>query len=315
MIKTPVVLLTFNRPDTTIQVFEQIRRAEPQKLYLVSDAAREGRIQEAQKVSEIRDYIEHHIDWPCTLYRIYAENNMGCQLRVSGAITEVFQREEAAIMLEDDCVPHIDFFRYCEEMLEKYKADSRIMMVSGCKLAQDYPVSQSYFFSNTAGIWGWATWKRAWEHFDFSMKEWPEFKKSKKIHAIYPEGAAQIIEGEIDRTYQGTINSWAYRWLLARLVHGGLGIVPGKNLVQNIGLNDENATHTKGEIKTVFRTEGLSFPLIPNDDVTANREYEKEVEKIYYRVNIVQKLIVQYCPEKITRGIKKVYYALFSKNK
>lgn len=306
----PVVMIVFNRPDTTRRVFEQVRMVKPSKIYVVSDAPREYRNGEKEKVTEVRQYIETHIDWECEKQFVYADENMGCQNRVASGLDFVFQREEEAIILEDDCVPSMDFFWFCKEMLLRYKDDERIMQISGCNLVPEYRVDTQYLFSIFCSIWGWATWRRAWEKFDFSMKEYPEFRKKKIIYHLFPESAAQIIEGEMDRVYDGRMNSWAYRWLLARMVYSGLGIVPAVNLIKNIGVGRDDATHTKENSNYQFNMSSMKFPISFQKTVYRDYGYEKALAEKHYHVNLLQKMVIRYLSDRTVMKIKKLYYQI-----
>lgn len=310
-LQAAVVMIVFNRLDTTQKVFEQVRTAKPSKLYIISDAPRAQRQGEKEKVEAVRQYIETHIDWECEKYFEYAQDNMGCQRRVASGLDFVFQKEEMAIILEDDCVPRQEFFRFCEEMLFRYREDSRVMMVSGGNLVPEYKMQEPYLFSVFCSIWGWATWRRAWEKFDFSMKEYPAFRKKKIIYRLFPESAAQIIEGEMDRVYDGRMNSWAYRWLLARMINSGLGITPPANLVENIGFGRADATHTKGESTSYqFDIAAMEFPVPERNTVYRDYVYEKAMAARHYHVNPVQKMIVHYLPDDMVAKIKKLYYKI-----
>lgn len=306
-LEVPVVMIVFNRFDTMCRVFEGVRKVKPLKFYIVSDAPRKQKDGEKEKVEKVRRYIETHIDWECEKHFVLAEENMGCQRRVASGLDFVFQREEAAIILEDDCVPHTDFFRFCEAMLSHYKDDERIMQISGCNLVPEHKINESYLFSVFCSIWGWATWRRAWEKFDFSMKEYPEFKKKKIIYQLFPESAAQIIEGEMDRVYDGRMNSWAYRWLLARMVNSGLGITPAVNLIDNIGVGRADATHTKKNANYRFDMAAINSPITIKNSVYRDYIYEKEMASKYYHVNLLQKMIVRYLPDNKVAEIKRVY--------
>ncbi|MFP4332877.1 MAG: hypothetical protein ACLFQJ_06210, partial [Campylobacterales bacterium] len=144
-LKTAVLFLVFNRLDTTKQVFEAIRQAKPPRLYVAADGAREAKEGEDQKVKAIREYILQHIDWDCEVKTLFREKNLGCKIAVSSAITWFFENEEMGIILEDDCLPSQSFFWFCEELLERYKDDMRIMMVSGYNKVQRYNQQNSYF--------------------------------------------------------------------------------------------------------------------------------------------------------------------------
>lgn len=310
----PVVMIVFNRLDTTSKVFEQVRRVKPSKLYIISDAPRRKK-NEAEKVDAVRRYIETHIDWECEKHFDYAVENMGCQTRVSSGLDSVFQTEEMAIILEDDCVPHPDFFRFCEEMLYQYKDDERIMHISGCNLVPNYKPDEPYVFCTFYSVWGWATWRRAWKKFDFSMQHYPVFREKKIMYQLLPESEAMIVEGEMDRVYDGRMNSWAYRWTLSCLMNHGLGITPSVNLVENIGIGREDATHTKNDkVGYRFDMESLSFPISKPDTMYRDYMHEAEIAKKYYHVNFLQKMIIRYCSDATVKRIKKIYYKLKRQN-
>lgn len=240
---TPVVFLIFRRPDLTALVFETIRQAQPAKLLIVADGPRNEK--EATLCQQARAVTEN-IDWDCEVLRNYSEVNLGCRERVSSGITWAFEQVEEAIILEDDCFPHPSFFRYCETLLEYYRYDERIMVVSGNNFQggrQQTPYS--YYFSRYNHCWGWATWRRAWQHYDDELKEWPSFKASGLISLIFENPREQQYWSQIwDTLYtQNQPDTWAYRWTFTCMNSGGLTILPNINLVSNIGFGSD-ATHT-----------------------------------------------------------------------
>ena len=168
-VKSAIAICVFNRPDLTIQVFNQIRKVKPEKLYIIADAPRIYNAEDNIRCKKVKA-IFNDIDWDCDVKTNYATENMGCCKRLSSGFTWVFENEEKAIFLEDDCLPNIDFFRYCDEMLEKYSDDNRIMLVSGTNVLGKWNISaDSYLFSKLGGIHGWASWRRAWKHFDLDI--------------------------------------------------------------------------------------------------------------------------------------------------
>jgi len=174
MLRTPVVLIIFNRPPTTERVFAEIAKARPQKLFVVADGPRPERSGEAEKCAAARAVIDR-VDWECEVLRNYAEVNLGCRQRPPTGISWVFEQVAEAIILKDDCVPHPTFFRFCEELLEKYREDERVMHISGSNFQPGYTRGPfSYYFSRFNPIWGWASWRRAWQHYDLNMKLWAE---------------------------------------------------------------------------------------------------------------------------------------------
>ncbi len=184
LIKTPVVVIIFKRTDTTEKVFEAIRLAKPPKLFVIADGPRADHPGEAEKCEAARAIIER-VDWECEVLKNYSDTNLGCAKRVSSGLDWVFSNVEEAIILEDDCVPHLTFFPFCEELLEKYRYDTRIASISGQNVQFGRErTNYSYYFSRYNHCWGWATWRRAWQHFDFDMKLWPEIKKGHLLDDI-----------------------------------------------------------------------------------------------------------------------------------
>jgi hypothetical protein len=261
--ETPIVFIIFNRPDTTAVVFEEIRQARPTQLFVIADGPRLERDGEAAKCHETRQIIEG-VDWECEVFKNYSDVNLGCRDRVSSGLNWVFDRVESAIILEDDCVPHQSFFPFCQEMLAKYIDDERIMVVAG----DNYQFGKSrtnysYYFSRYNHCWGWATWKRAWQHYDRDMNCWPEVRDGKLLDSILDDPISiQHWEKIFYDTYHNRNNSWAYRWTLSCWVQSGLTILPDVNLVSNIGFG-MGATHTTGSQNKLanLRVDEMVFPL------------------------------------------------------
>ena len=296
-IETPVYLCIFNRPDTTKEVFEAVRKARPKKLYICSDAPRENRENEAEIVAQTRSIVEDHIDWPCEVHKNYAEKNMGCKKRMASGISWVLEQEESAIILEDDTVPCEDFFPYMEAMLEKYKDDPRVMMVSGTNLIRKVKIEDAYTFSRFSVIWGWATWKRAWALYDVNMEQWPQVKESKALRSHFNGLAYKFFERDADKIYSGLVDTWDLQWDFCRHMNDGLGIVPKQNLVNNIGFNRADATHTVGKSFEDFSTGKVEFPIqfVAEEKVALNQAYDAA----YMRKNMGLKKIYNYIRKKL----------------
>jgi hypothetical protein len=178
-LSTPVAFLIFNRATTTERVFAEIARAKPRQLLLIADGPRPDREEEADRCAATRAIVDQ-VNWDCQVLKNYADCNLGCKKRVSSGLDWVFRNVEEAIILEDDCLPHPTFFRFCQEMLEKYRSDTRIMQICGFNaLYEQQSLPYSYYFSKFGPIWGWASWRRAWEHYDVDMKLWPLVKREK----------------------------------------------------------------------------------------------------------------------------------------
>lgn len=273
---TPVAFFTFNRIDTTKQVFEAIRRAKPPKLYLVSDGPRDHVAGEKEKVAAVRDYMESHVDWDCQVFKNYADRNMGCGKRVSSGISWVFEQEEEAIILEDDCLPDDTFFLYCQEMLEYYREDERIMIIGGSNsAASDYHTKEEYLFTKIPLIWGWASWRRAWELYDYDIKTWPEQKKKKAFRKLMPLKAYWVYEAEFDALYRHSYDTWDYQLYYAVMLHDKLNIAPRVSYTKNIGFQGE-ATHTTGAQNiTAVEAGRCTFPIRHRAEVIWDEEFDR----------------------------------------
>lgn len=239
--KSPVLLIGFNRPDTMQKVFNEVRRAQPLKLYYAVDCAREGKDDEAEKVNQVKDII-NQVDWSCEVFTLFQKTNRGCGYGPSEAISWAFEKEDQLIVLEDDCVPSLSFFRFCDDMLERYKDDERVNIISGRSHHQGslFFKEQDYVFTHYAHTWGWATWKRAWHEFDMKMSDFPSFIKgggalnvfSSKREGVFFNKWFENIYSNIEKE---CTHSWDTQWLYARVKTGALGIVPAFNLIENIG--------------------------------------------------------------------------------
>jgi hypothetical protein len=248
--KTPVAFFIFNRPNTTARVFSEIRRAKPAKLLVVADGPRPERADEADLCTAARRVVEQ-VDWPCEVLKNYAQENLGCRGRVSSGLAWVFSEVEEAIILEDDCLPEPGFFHFCEKLLEKYRHDEKVMMIGGTNYLLDrLRIPESYCFSRYFAIWGWATWRRAWNRYDITMRDWPRFRRERQLDCFYPQRfMRRRISGMFEDAYQGRIDTWDIQWFFSCLSNGGLSIVPRVNLVSNIGTT---GTHSSEYSANVF---------------------------------------------------------------
>ena len=278
----PVCFITFNRPDVTEQAFECIREAAPKVLYHVSDAAREGNEEEARKVAECREYVDDHCDWDCRLIKVYADENMGCKNRVYTGISHVLEREKYCIIIEDDILPSQDFFPYCEELLKMYEDDPRVMMVSGINLVRSHILDKPYTFSCFPGIWGWATWARAWKEYDPDVSDWPQRKADGSLVGIFGKKRYFFHKRDIESVYTKKKDTWDIQWDYCRHVHGGLGIVPRENMIRNIGFDRDDATHTKGHNDDDFSYGDMTFPLPKLTEIKRDIEYDRAYLKKFF---------------------------------
>lgn len=274
-LSTAVLFLVFNRLDTTKQVFQAIRQANPPRLYIASDGARHNKEGEAEKVQAVREYIMQNIDWECEVITLFREENLGCKNAVSGAITWFFDNEEQGIILEDDCLPSQSFFWYCEELLEKYKDDKRVFLISGYNKQNEWNLpGASYFFSHLGGIWGWASWKRAWDTYDIEMSDIDKFIANNNFEKLLGKKLGRLREKMIyNSIIKEKVNTWDYQWGYARHKNHGLACVPNLNLIENIGFGAD-ATHTVVDNGDCVERHEFSFPLKANPFMVPDRSYD-----------------------------------------
>ena len=276
---TPVVLIIFRRPDFTRRVLEAIRRVKPRQLLVVADGPRNDRPDDIQACSATRCVIEE-VDWDCDVQKHYSDSNLGCGSGPATGITWAFQQVDRAIILEDDCVPGPSFFWFCQEMLERYRDDKRVMHVGGSTYQRDaFPIADSYFFSCFNGAWGWATWRRAWQHFDMALTQWPLLRNTSWLADIVErEDAVAMWAKEFEIAYQrqGQVDYWDHQWTFACWANSGLSVRPKFNLVSNIGCCAD-ATHTVSDTDPRANLPALemTFPLIHPAMVLQNRELDR----------------------------------------
>ena len=243
--QTPVVFLVFNRPALTRQVFERIRAARPPKLLVVCDGPRASRPTDEENVRAVRQIIADGVDWECDVQTNYAASNLGCRERVATGLNWAFEQVDAAIVLEDDCLPDPSFFPYCEQLLTRYREDHRVMHIGGTNLAAPYmKAGPSYWFSHQPAIWGWATWSRAWRHYDLKMTSWAGHLGTLR-GSFANRWEEQFWMPLLERCHAAfdTLDTWDFSWMYTcRSLHG-ICVLPRKNLVTNIGL-ETDSTHT-----------------------------------------------------------------------
>lgn len=295
-LRTPVALLIFNRPETTARVFERVREARPPRLLVVGDGARPNRPDDDRQVRAAREVIEK-VDWPCEVSTEYSEVNLGCGRRISGGLDWVFDSVEEAIVLEDDCLPHPSFFRFCEELLGRYRAEDRIMHISGdnfesvgaaggtpARLARRLRGrrSPSYYFSRYAHVWGWASWRRAWGNYDFAMTGWREGDDS-VLEQFADRGEREFWRRTWDEVGRGEIDTWDYQWTYACLRRRALAVMPRTNLVSNIGFG-EGAHHTM-DARNPFAdmpAGGMRFPMRAPETIGRDERADTHVARLAF---------------------------------
>lgn len=293
-VNVPVYLNFFNRPDTFQYVFEAVREAKPSVLFLSCDGARENRSDDIDNIKKCQKIAEN-IDWECKVYKNYSDKNLGCGMRMYSGISWAFKYVDRLIILEDDCVPSQDCFHFFYEILEKYKDDMRINMVSGMNNLGVWGKNKtSYFFAKTGSCWGWATWKRAWINVEYDMPYMQDENTRRLLkNAVTPKGYGDYLLHLGDNRYKeytrkGKLSAWTFQHGMSIWLNSQLIIVPEKNMITNIGLTGET-THATNNIKKLpratqrlfnMKTYGMDFPLIHPKYVIADEEYAKEMGKV-----------------------------------
>jgi len=240
--------MIFNRPEVTRRVLAEIAKVQPRALWVIADGARPNFPDEKEQVAATRAVIEDfekRLDWTCQIQRNYSENNLGCKQRVASGLDWVFDACEKAIVLEDDCLPTSDFFLFCQELLDRYQEDRRVMSIGGVNFQDGLQHSPySYYFTKYFHCWGWASWRRAWQHYDLSMRSWPEFKSLGGLHAFCDSTREETYwQKTLAAAHGNLIDTWDYALFYSFLAQGGMQILPNTNLVSNIGFGI-GATHT-----------------------------------------------------------------------
>jgi len=287
----PILFLIFNRPSTTAQIFSAIAKAKPRNLFIAADGPRPDRDGEVKKCRETRDIIKR-IDWECDVKTLFRDENLGCKVAVSSAITWFFEHVEAGIILEDDCLPADSFFFFCAELLERYATDRRVMMISGDNFQDGIQRGDaSYYFSRIPHIWGWATWRRAWQLYDVKMSSFPEFLAEGSIKRISNNVDVQNFRlSSFIATYEGRIDTWDYQWVYAIFSCGGLSICPQVNMVTNIGFGEDstntaNAAHRCASMTRYDIGKALIHPSFPAGELRVDHEADRYVYLVVYDVD------------------------------
>jgi hypothetical protein len=260
-VQNPVAMFLFNRPDTTAPVFAAVRRARPARLLLIADGPRPDVPSDDENCARARALVEA-VDWECEVMTHFSPTNLGLKRRMETGLDWVFAQAETAIILEDDCLPSPDFFTFCDALLARYQHDPRILSIAGSNcLPASQHAGQSYYLSRYPFIWGWATWRRAWQAHDPHMAHWPAARDARFLNGYLDDPAAASYWAYQFETTLETQHTWDYAWTLSCWLRQGLCIVPAANLVSNIGYGP-SATHTRNrDAFANLPLEPLAFPL------------------------------------------------------
>ena len=241
---SPVLFIIFNRPELTERVFAAIKQAAPSRLYIAADGPRPDKAGAAALTEQTRK-IASNVDWECEVKTLFRDSNWGCKEAVSSAITWFFEEEEEGIILEDDCLPANDFFRFCDTMLKRYRHDTRIRHIGGCNLQQGKKWgADSYYFSHMTHVWGWAGWRRVWKDYDKEVSQYELTDVRAQLENIFDDNfVVDSWEEVFGWVKAGKIDTWDYQLVFLNFFNNGLSIMPNYNLITNIGFG-VSSTHT-----------------------------------------------------------------------
>lgn len=308
---SPILFIIFNRPDTTKKVFDEIRKVKPKRLFIAGDGPRKDNQNDLLKCEETRKII-NQIDWDCEVETFFRENNLGCKEAVSSAIDWFFQNVNQGIILEDDCLPASDFFRFCDLMLDRYANDSRISHITGCNLQDGIKRGESsYFFSNLSHIWGWATWRRVWENYDKNLTNFELEDANSAFSNIFDnEIILKAWLDKFDEMKKRKIDTWDYQFSFLNFFNNQLSIVPNVNLISNIGFN-ENATHTfnNSDLYANIPLQHLEFEILHPKFILPNKLADQK--KMFYEFQVDKQLRKIKKNKQIHRKIKNYFKKLF----
>jgi hypothetical protein len=324
--ETPVALIIFNRPHTTRKVIDRIHKARPSQLFVIADGPRHNRPDDIQLCTSTRDTIDQ-VDWQCEVYKHYADENLGPGKRIYTGLNWVFQQVDKCLILEDDVLPHKDFFPFCDELLLRYANDKRIMLISGFgpsvkNISQPY----SYFFSRSFIPLGWATWKRAWDNFDIEMKIWNELRETDWLVEILGDRLwAKIVHDRFEQRYNAHDKAVDVEWAFYCLSQSGYAIRPYGNLLEYIS-SIGDATHQDFakaiEQHIKIPTSSMSFPIKHPPHMVRDKDSDlslvlpiwKAETKYYRRLSYKRKLrriITQQIRNLIPKSIRNYIKGLF----
>lgn len=282
MMKTPVLLIVFNRPELTGRVFRRIREMAPRNLHVVADGPRRNSSEDVAKCAEARRIVSE-VDWDCSVQYRFREENVGFIANIIDGVDWILSRHGRAMILEDDCLPAVSFGRFCDELLDRYENNDRLFMISGTNYLNCWSTSDaSFHFSRFGGIWGWATWRRAWDRYQRKWNSEEAAALRKSINTASPAPAnRRFLLDLLQKKLLGKADSWDYAWLFSMLYNEGLAVVPEYNLVENIGFG-ESATHTRYSNRHLDCLEAreMTLPLNPPGDVAPDREFDARLLKV-----------------------------------
>jgi len=292
----PILFLFFNRLSVTKKVFNTIKEAKPMKIYLASDGPREGDDNELEIVESVRDYVLSNIDWDCEIHTLFQNKNLGCKYACSRAVKWFFENEEMGIVLEDDTMPDKSFFKYCENLLNHYKNDKRIGMIGGHAPINNHNASESYYFSKYVRFWGWASWRRAWDHYDVELSNFDKLMEAKVLSSSTLSSREERYWSKVAKKLsRGELDTWDFQWLLVCLSQSMLTIVPSVNLVSNLGFGPD-ATHTLNIDSAHNNGDSfeMTFPLSHPNFILYNKFFDEKLIESEFLPSFQRRVIFRF---------------------
>lgn len=290
MFPVPILLIIFNRPDITARVFAEIKKIKPSRLFIVADGPRPDLAGDLDRCASARKVVEDGIDWECEVHKLFFDDNHGCGRAPFLGIDWFFKNVEEGIILEDDCLPHHSFFTFCQELLEKYRHEPKVMMISGDNFQNGVKRGEnSYYFSRYNHTWGWASWRRAWQFYDFDMKVFSNFKEKNIIENIWSKKTVQNYWLNIFKNAYKNNNKdfWDHQWTFAIWNQDGVACLPNVNLISNIGFGIE-ATHTFLKKKAIMAKplREMKFPLIHPTLISVDKTADECENEYIFKINL-----------------------------
>ena len=292
MFKVPIVYVCFNRPKLTNKTFKCIKKIKPSKLFLILDGPRKNNKQDKINCLKVKKIIQN-INWKCKVYKNFSKENLGLKNRFFTGLDWVFNIANEAIILEDDCLPHDDFFYFCEAMLKKYKNSNKVKFITGNNFQDQKKtdkISEDYYFSKYSHIWGWATWKKTW----YDVKREDNYWKNKIFNSDFDMMKSTAKEKKYWKNMYKSVlnnklNSWAIYLLFSIWKNKGLTITPKINLIKNLGLS--RGTNTKNlDIKLDISNKNLNKPLKHPNIINVNFKKDLYVFNTIYNKNFFNRL-------------------------
>lgn len=282
--RNPVCLFIYRRSDTVQRIMKAISDVKPKTLMLIADGPQSDDPNERVLCSHARA-LAMQVDWPCEVFTNFSHVNLGNTVRFSSGLDWVFARHEQAIILEDDNLPSPDFFRFCDELLDQYATDERVMMIGGSNfLPASINIPDSYYFTKIPNIWGWATWRRAWKHYDYSASLWPGFCDSGQLETYFQDSDSirfwrRFMESSCS---MGNRQSFEGRWIFTIMARNGLAVVPSSNLISNIGFCDGGISGRTRHPWADWPHQTMTFPLRHPHIFLPNTQADYYYQKVGY---------------------------------